>query len=90
MKDEQIFREAIVEALRKNTADLDVKVESHKSLWYRLHVGDDGQIEPTGDKPRRGYDAFEQDIVIFEKKVKEMYLALSLKPRFIGVLLMLS
>jgi len=66
MQEEQIFREAIVESLRKRTTDLNVAVEPHKSLWYSLHVSEDGQIEPTGDKPKRGYDAFEQDIVIFE------------------------
>jgi len=70
MQEEVIFREAIVEALRKNIADLDVKVEPHKSLWYSLHVSDSGQIEPTGDKPKRGHDAFEQDIVVFEIKGK--------------------
>jgi len=65
---EEIFREAITEKLRKSIQDMNVIVEPLKSLWYSLHVSDDGVIEPSGDEPKRGYEAFQQDIVIFETR----------------------
>ena len=67
-QEEKNFREAIVEGLRKSIIDMAVKIEPHKNLWYSLHISDNGHIEPRGSRPKRGYDAFQQDIVIFETR----------------------
>jgi len=65
---EKTFREAITEELRNSIKDMNVRVEEHKNLWYSLHVSDEGCIEPLGNEPKRGYDAFQQDIVIYETR----------------------
>lgn len=66
--EEKIFRDIIVKELREYLQNDTVKVEPHKSLWYRLHIGNNGYMEPRGNKPKRGYDAFQQDIVVFETR----------------------
>lgn len=65
---EKIFREAIVRGLRKNMRNMHVQVESHKNLCYSLHMTDNGDVEPHVHELKRGHDAFQQDIVIFETR----------------------
>ena len=66
---EEIFRDELVRHLNKVfSGDEDIEVKAKANLWYRLQIKDDGTREPSDEQPMRGRNAFQQDIVIFEKK----------------------
>jgi len=66
---EEIFRDELVRYLNKIfSGSEDIEVKAKANLWYRLSIKDDGTRDPPDEQPMRGRNAFQQDIVIFDKK----------------------
>jgi len=79
-REEDIFRDEIVGRLNGIFSTRGTyKAVPKANLWYRLQLKDDGTRDPSDEQPMRGRNAFQQDIVLFEKKTGSPRLVIETK-----------